>query len=68
MYAKRQQDPTPATRYRSERICMVNGQFFFATRENTLEGPFFSRVDAQQAIDRYLELCHPRDSRAQKPH
>ncbi len=68
MSAKRQQDPAPATHYRSERICTVNGQFFFATRENTLEGPFFSRGDAQQAIGRYLELFRARDRRAQPPH
>lgn len=68
MYARRQHDPAPATHYRSERICTVNGQYFFATRENTLEGPFFSRDDAQQAIGRYLELFCSRNKRARQTH
>ena len=68
MYAKRRQDPTPTTRFRSERICTVNGQLFFATRENTLEGPFFTREAAEQAIDRYLECFHNGDNRTQKRH
>jgi len=55
MFDKRSNDPNASTHFRSERISVVNGQFFFTTREGTLEGPFFSRDDAQQQIDRYLE-------------
>lgn len=39
MLGKRSTDPTPATRFRSDRISSVNGQYFFSTREGTLEGP-----------------------------
>ncbi|HHX6783621.1 TPA: DUF6316 family protein, partial [Pseudomonas aeruginosa] len=38
MLGKRSTDPTPATRFRSDRISSVNGQYFFSTREGTLEG------------------------------
>lgn len=55
MYGQRQTDPAPGTHYRSERISAVNGQYFFATREGTLEGPFFTRVDAAHGIDTYVQ-------------
>lgn len=54
MFVKRQHDSAPATHYRSDRISTVCGQYFFATREGTLEGPFFTRFDAQQAANRYV--------------
>lgn len=54
MIGKRQQDMAPGSYYRTDRISAVNGQYFFATREGTLEGPFFTRVDAQQAANRYV--------------
>jgi hypothetical protein len=53
MFGKRQCDPAPATYYRTDRISTVNGQYFFATREGTLEGPFFTRFDAQRAASHY---------------
>ena len=43
MLGKRSTDPTPATRFRSDRISSVNGQYFFSTREGALEGPYFTR-------------------------
>ena len=46
MLGKRSTDPVPATRFRSDRISSVNGQYFFSTREGTLEGPYFTRFDA----------------------
>ena len=54
MFVKRQHESAPATHYRSDRISTVCGQYFFATREGTLEGPFFTRFDAQQAANRYV--------------
>lgn len=61
MFGKRHNDPAPATHYRTDRISTVNGQYFFATREGTLEGPFFTRFDAQLAADRYaLKAGQPR--------
>jgi hypothetical protein len=54
MIGKRQQDMAPGSYYRTDRVSTVNGQYFFSTREGTLEGPFFTRVDAQQAASRYV--------------
>lgn len=55
MHAQRAIDPAPGTHYRSERISAVNGQYFFSTREGTLEGPFFTRVDAEREIGFYIQ-------------
>ncbi|HBO7426274.1 MULTISPECIES: DUF6316 family protein [Pseudomonas aeruginosa group] len=54
MLGKRTTDPAPATHFRSERISSVNGQYFFSTREGTLEGPYFTRYDAEREIDAYI--------------
>ncbi|WPC06796.1 DUF6316 family protein [Pseudomonas benzenivorans] len=54
MFGQRQVDPGPGTHYRSERVSAVNGQYFFATREGTLEGPYFTRVDAEREIALYV--------------
>ncbi len=39
MLGQRVGDNQAATHYRSDRISAVNGQYFFSTREGTLEGP-----------------------------
>lgn len=54
MFGMRSSDTSPATHFRSDRISSVNGQYYFMTRENTLEGPFLNRTDAQREIDAYL--------------
>lgn len=55
MLGQRSADPGPGSHYRSDRISAVNGQYFFATREGTLEGPYFTRVDAEREIHAYVE-------------
>ncbi|MCX7078092.1 MAG: DUF6316 family protein, partial [Pseudomonas sp.] len=37
------------------RVCRVNGDLYFSTRENTLEGPFHSQDDAEREIQAYIE-------------
>lgn len=54
MLGQRKVDETPANHFRSERISVVNGRYFFSTREGTLEGPFFSKQDAEREVTRYL--------------
>lgn len=55
MFGKREIDPKPSTHYRSERVSSVNGQYYFATREGTLEGPYFTRDDAERQTDLYVD-------------
>ncbi len=42
------------THFRSDRIVVMNGQFFFMTRENTQEGPFDNRLDAERELMLYI--------------
>ena len=62
MYGMRAQDSAPATHFRSERMCRVNGELFFCTRENTLEGPFASPEKAEQEIKAYIARMQVVDS------
>jgi hypothetical protein len=55
MYGMRAQDNAPATHFRSDRLCRVNGELYFSTRENTLEGPFDDREAAMREIQAYVE-------------
>lgn len=41
-------------RFRSERIVVMNGRYFFMTRENTQEGPFDSRIEAERELKLYI--------------
>jgi hypothetical protein len=54
MLGKRPQDPTSALFFPSDRICRINGDFYFNTREGTQEGPFTSREAAQREIEAYI--------------
>ncbi|AHL32942.1 hypothetical protein CD58_08560 [Pseudomonas brassicacearum] len=54
MLGKRAQDPVPTTIFRSDRICRVNSEFYFNTREGTQEGPFASREAAEREIEAYI--------------
>ncbi|WP_152224792.1 DUF6316 family protein [Pseudomonas sp. SCB32] len=55
MVGQRSNDSHAATHYRSDRVTSVNGQYFFSTREGTLEGPFFTRFDAEREVAKYIE-------------
>ncbi|VVM54476.1 hypothetical protein PS862_02054 [Pseudomonas fluorescens] len=55
MYGMRAQDNAPATHFRSDRMCRVNGELYFSTRENTLEGPFENLEKAELEIQAYIE-------------
>ena len=54
MLSKREQDPETAVHFRSDRVSRVNGMYFFSTRENTLEGPFFTKEDAERETEAYI--------------
>lgn len=59
MYGMRAQDNAPATHFRSDRMCRVNGELYFSTRENTLEGPFENLEKAELGIQAYIERMLP---------
>ena len=51
---QRAKDTRQSTYFRSERVSTINGQFFFSTREGTLEGPYFSCDEAERQVPRYI--------------
>ncbi|MBD1598825.1 DUF6316 family protein [Pseudomonas typographi] len=55
MFGKREHDPLSASHFRADRISLVNGQFFFSTRERTLEGPYGSREEAERESRVYIQ-------------
>ncbi|MGY4493027.1 DUF6316 family protein [Pseudomonas sp. TE3610] len=60
MFGKRAQDPVDTVHYRSDRVIMINGEFFFTTRENTQEGPYPTREMAAQETQAYIDRMQRR--------
>jgi hypothetical protein len=55
MLGKREQDVRATVHFRADRVSLVNGSYFFSTRENTLEGPFPSRNEAVKETEAYIK-------------
>lgn len=49
------------TRFRSDRFFCEDGSWFFTTRENTVQGPFESRDDAERELALYLRDLRERE-------
>jgi hypothetical protein len=66
-----QDTDAPKTIFRSDRICRVNGEFYFNTREGTQEGPFETREAAEQEVAAYIQrmmlLAKPPAERFEAP-
>ena len=63
MLGMRAHDSAPATHFRSDRVCRVNGELFFSTRENTLEGPIESAEQISKEIQVYIARMQGLDSK-----
>ena len=65
MTIKRKTDESETrTFFRSDRLQQDGGKWYFYTREGTMEGPFEDKVEALEALDKYitimkLELIEP---------
>jgi hypothetical protein len=51
---KRESDPKDLTVFRSDRYFVVDGKWFFTTREGRNEGPFATAEKARQELKQYL--------------
>jgi Domain of unknown function (DUF6316) len=51
---KRQSDPKDVSVFRCDRFFLVDGRYFFTTREGTNEGPFASADEAHSRLTQYL--------------
>ena len=56
MARKRQTDPKILTWFRTNRMVRDQGNWFFHTREQTIEGPFHSELQAQTQLDIYINV------------
>ena len=54
MAEKRKNDVNARSHLRTERMFMEGGQWYFHTREGTLEGPFQDQVEALRMLDAYI--------------
>ncbi|MBD3643620.1 MAG: DUF6316 family protein [Alcanivorax sp.] len=64
---RRKEDLTTCTRFRSDRFFTEGSQWYFATRENTVEGPFISREEAENGLMLYLRDIQAKESFGLKP-
>ena len=46
--------------FRCQRFFQINGQWHFTTREQTVEGPYPSKSNAEQGLKRYVEMVNCR--------
>ena len=56
--AKRKDDPRTRTVYRSDRFVEEGRNWFFYTREGTLEGPFDDRIAAEIHLHKYIKVMN----------
>ena len=54
--ARRRDDATVYTKFRSERFTQQHGQWYFFTREGTVEGPFDYRHAAENRLEDYIKV------------
>ncbi len=57
---KRKDDLKTQTRFRSDRIFEHNSEWFFYTREGTIEGPFKQQLEASHHVKIYIEMMASR--------
>ena len=63
----RDKDQETKTFFRSDRFFCEGGKWYFTTRENTIEGPYDSRADAEQELMLYLRQMNERAKFGIKP-
>ena len=58
MAVRRKSDPPVArSQFRTDRMLVDNGLWFFLTREGTIEGPFECQRDATDQLEVYIRLA-----------
>ena len=56
MSDKRRGDTKSQTKFRTSRLIKDGGQWYFLTREGTMEGPFERRSEAEDRLERYVNI------------
>ncbi len=57
MTDRREGDTDARARFRTERIFCEAGDWYFHTREKTIEGPFSTRAAAESKLEDYLKFA-----------
>lgn len=58
MSSRRTGDPLNSrTRFRTERIVNDSGEWYFLTREGSVEGPFRCQEDAERSLEIYINMA-----------
>ncbi len=67
MSDRRETDGDAYSKYRPSRFVKEGGEWYFSTREGTLEGPFELKTDAEERLNSYIKIMVsgfiPRDSK-----
>lgn len=63
----RQDDQSARTWFRSDRFFNEGPNWYFTTRENTVEGPYATREEAENALMMYLRDMQNRENYGIKP-
>jgi hypothetical protein len=50
----RKDDLEKQSRFRTDRMIKHNGEWFFCTREGTIQGPFTDQLEASYQLKRYI--------------
>jgi hypothetical protein len=58
MTARKTDSPQNGSNFRTERMVKNDGQWYFYTREKSMEGPFETKLDAQERLDVYLQILN----------
>lgn len=58
MNRRREDGPDSRTNFRTERMFESAGGWYFYTREGSTEGPYESKLDAQQRLEVYIEIIN----------
>ena len=56
MQDRRSNDSSTGSFFRSERMVKEGNQWYFTTREGTIQGPFPSRHIAEKELREYIEI------------
>ena len=58
MSSRRTNDPLDSrSRFRTERIVNDGGEWYFLTREGSVEGPFRTHEDAERRLEMYIRMA-----------
>ena len=56
MYEQRKTDLEDCTRFRADRFIRDGGQWYFSTREGSMEGPFAIKLEAENRLELYKKV------------